>query len=148
MTDARQVDKASLYYRLSTKNSHAPDEIHPDAAAKAIANLPEHEPVEGVDETPLHMGAYKRKFDAGDATAPPPIAVERSWRVSEEEFIIKIDASPLHMSAARRMFDKDKDKDKKKAAAPEDTIPEEPTAEHQNEWGAFWDKMVTLYKSG
>ena len=101
------------------------------------------------------------------------IRVGQSWRVSDDEFIIKIDASPLHMSAAQRMFG-----GKKQAPPLSETINEEPVAiideaplhlsasrrmfggtastgaeeqpteEHANDWGHFFQNMWSTLGSG
>mmetsp|Transcript_1003 Transcript_1003/g.1805 ORF Transcript_1003/g.1805 Transcript_1003/m.1805 type:complete len:159 (-) Transcript_1003:95-571(-) len=151
----RQVDKATVFYRISTKNANAVQEVAQDDAQQAIGNKEAYAPPQpDIDTSNLRMSVAKRMFDKdlvstddkelantnNDETldAVSPLAAT-SWRVSPDEFIIKVDASPLHMSAARRMFDK-----QDKVEEEQQTMPEQ-QEQHENEWKQFWNKItVTL----
>lgn len=84
----RQVEHATLFYRLSVKGKRATT-LHPEEAATVTSNLVPS----SLDIVPSDIAKRHRNFSC-----------QKSWKVSEDEYVIKVDASPIHMSAAQRLF--------------------------------------------
>lgn len=84
----RQVEHATLFYRLSVKGKRATT-LHPEEAVAVTSNLAPS----SLDIAPNDIAKHHRKFSC-----------RKSWKVSDDEYVIKVDASPIHMSAAQRLF--------------------------------------------
>ena len=156
MSTPREINKAGLFYRLSTKNKKATaiseeevpanlpttaegDDAPPlasvgsnDLSVAQSWRVSDEEFIVKIDASPVHMSAAQRMFGGKIPSKPA--------KAADDEFQIKIDASPLHMSHAQRMFGGTKLGDK---ATKEETIKEEEEA--HEEWGDFWKNMFHAF---